>query len=121
MKNIYNHLFWTGSIVVTFAASFLILIGINVYPYISIKSTKKPEMVTNPPVVNGGENIFVLQQNFKSSTQKTITTKETPKPIQQLSKPLTVHDSVHDPVYEPVHDTTKNKVVTKDTTSSKTL
>jgi hypothetical protein len=121
MKNIYNHLFWTGSIVLTFAASFLILVGINVYPYISIKSTKKNEVFTNSPVSNSGENIFVLQQNSKDLPKETIILKETPKPIQQITKPLTVHDTVHDAVHEPVHDTTKNKVVTKDTTSSKTL
>lgn len=117
MKNIYNHLFWTGSIVLTFAASFLILVGINVYPYISIKSKKNNEVFTNLPVSNSGENIFVLQQNSKDLPKETIIIKETPKPIQQITKPLTVHDTVH----EPVHDTTKNKVVTKDTTSSKTL
>jgi hypothetical protein len=121
MKNIYNHLFWTGSIALTFAASFLILVGINVYPYIFIKSTKKTEAVITSPVINSGENIFILQQNSKDLPQETIITKESPKPIQQVNKPITVHDTVHDAVHEPVHDTTKNKVVTKDTTSSKTL
>ncbi len=117
MKNIYNQLFWTGSIVLTIVASFLILIGINVYPYIFIKSTKKTETVTTSPVDNNGESIFVLQQKSKDLPQKTIITKESPKPIQQATKSITVHDTVH----HAVHDTTKHKQVTKDTTSSKTL
>jgi hypothetical protein len=117
MKNIYNHLFWTGSIVLTFVVSLLILVGINLYPYISITPTKKTETVTNSPDINNGENIFVLQQNSKDLPKETIITKETPKPVQQVTKPLTVHDTVH----ETVHDTTKNKVVNRDTTYSKTL
>jgi len=119
MKNIYNHLFWTGTILVTFIVSFLILIGINIYPYVSDKLTRKNEMVIYSPVNDGGEEIFQFPQTKKDDPKETVIVKENPKPIQQVTKSVTVHDTAHDTAHDTVHDTVKIKSEEKDTISLK--
>ena len=107
MKNIYNHLFWTGIIAVSLVTSFLILIGVNIYPYISDKLTKKNEITTHSEIKRNNDNIPVIPQTPEVVPKEIVIVKN-PKPIQQVTKPVTVHDTV------------KIESVVKDTTSSKT-
>lgn len=112
MKNIYDHLFWTGIILVSFFVCILILIGVNIYPFVSDKLTKKTEVVVPLRIGDDSEKIFKLPQTPTEAPKETVIVKENPKPIQQVTKPVTVHDTVH--------DTVKIESVVKDTTSSKT-